>query len=59
MAETCPSCSIGRMMPEKFSNYYMCDFCGNRVYHWSGKYDTNTIAFDTCADKLTTAYHSR
>lgn len=36
MAETCPSCGVGKMMPEKFSNFYMCDFCGNRVYHWSG-----------------------
>lgn len=36
MAQTCPSCGVGKMMPEKFSNYYMCDFCGNRVYHWSG-----------------------
>lgn len=33
---TCPSCGIGEMMPEKFSNYYVCDFCGNRIYQSSG-----------------------
>ena len=37
------------------SNFYVSDV----DYDWSGKFDNNVITFDTYADTVTTAYHTK
>ena len=37
------------------SNFYVSDV----DYNWSGKYDVDVITFDTYADVVTTAYHTK